>query len=242
MPEDPWPQGDAGEGADEELVDAVLRALLAAADPDRAPGMQAYMKSAMPYLGVRVPVVRALTTAAARDRPPSSVAQLVATATVLWRGATHREHRYAAAALTRLRMADGALELLPLHEEMIVTGAWWDHVDEVAPRLGRLLLAHPDEVRPLLLTWSVAPDRWLRRAAILAQLGARARTDVDLLTRVTDANAADREFFVRKAIGWALRDYARSDPAWVADFVAARADVLSSLSRREATKHLPGLA
>lgn len=238
MPDDRVPELDATAGADRHLIDAITRALAAAADPDRAPGMQAYMKSAMPYLGVGVPVVRALTLAAARDRPPRTVEHLVATATALWRGATHREHRYAAAALTRLRLADGARELVPLYEEMVVTGAWWDHVDEVAPRLGRLLLAHPDELRPLLLTWSVARDRWLRRASILGQLGARSRTDVDLLTRVVDANAADPDFFVRKAIGWALRDYGRTDPAWVRDFVGVRADVLSPLSRREATKHL----
>jgi DNA alkylation repair enzyme len=70
----------------------------------------------------------------------------------------------------------------------------------------------------VLLSWSVRPDRWLRRASIIAQLGARERTDTDLLATVVDANASDRDFFVRKAIGWALRDYARADPDWVSGF------------------------
>lgn len=220
------------------LVAAVKAGLAAVADPVRAPKMQAYMKSDMPYLGVAVPAVRAVTKAAAREHPPASVLHLGATAAALWRGATYREHRYAATELTSLRMADGALALLPLYEEMIVTGAWWDHVDGVAPRLGQLLVTHPASARPLVLAWSAAPDRWLRRASIIAQLGARARTDVDLLSIVIDANATHPDFFVRKAIGWSLRDYARTDPEWVRGFVAARAQVLSSLSRREATKHL----
>ncbi len=121
---------------------------------------------------------------------------------------------------------------------MIVTGAWWDHVDAVAPRLGQLLFTHPAKLRPLLLAWSTAPDQWLRRASIIAQLGAKARTELDLLTRIIDANIADQGYFVRKAIGWALRDYARTDPQWVTQFVAARAGALSTLSRREATRHL----
>jgi 3-methyladenine DNA glycosylase AlkD len=224
--------------ADSALIAAVIERLAAAADPSRAPGMRAYMKSAMPYLGVAVPAVRTATRAAAREHPSTTVTQLGATATVLWRGATHREHRYAATELTGLRIADGALELLPLYEEMITAGAWWDHVDAVAHRVGRLVLAHPQELRPVLLAWSSKADRWLRRASIIAQLGAKARTEKELLTAVIDANATEEDFFVRKAIGWALRDYARTNPDWVAEFVVARTGVLSPLSRREATKHL----
>ncbi len=224
--------------ADWALVAAVTERLAAAADPGRAPRMQAYMKSAMPYLGVAVPAVRAVTKAAAREHPPASVAQLGATAAALWRGATHREHRYAATELTGLGMADGSLVLLSLYEEMIVTGAWWDHVDGVAPRLGQLLVTHPAELTPLLLAWSTGPNRWLRRASIIAQLGLKARTDLDLLTSVIDASVTDPDFFVRKAIGWSLRDYARTDPEWVREFVDARVSTLSGLSRKEATRRL----
>lgn len=79
----------------------------------------------------------------------------------------------------------------------------------------------------------------MRRAAIIAQVGLKGLTDVDLLSQVVDANASHRDFFVRKAIGWALRDYARTDPEWVRAFVEDRAGALASLSRREATRHLP---
>jgi 3-methyladenine DNA glycosylase AlkD len=88
----------------------------------------------------------------------------------------------------------------------------------------------------VLREWARSPDRWLRRSAIIAQLGAEERTDRALLTEVIEVNAADPEFFVRKAIGWALRDLAKTDPAWVRRFLAEHE--LSPLSRREAAKHL----
>jgi len=220
------------------VVEVIRTELRAQADPERARGMQAYMKSSMPYLGVPVPNVRRTTRAAAARYPPADLDDLRESATALWRAAVFREERYAATELTCLRMATGRLELLDLWREMIVTGAWWDHVDAVAHRIGALLVAHHDHLAPLLTDWSRDPDRWLRRASIICQLSLKSRTDVPLLREVILVNAADPEFFVRKAIGWALRDYARTDPEWVRSFVADHAAVLSPLSRREAMKHL----
>jgi 3-methyladenine DNA glycosylase AlkD len=221
-----------------EVAEEIRGELRAQADPERARGMQAYMKSSMPYLGVPVPNVRKLTRAAAVRYPPRDLDDLRRTAEALWRSASYREERYAATELTGLRMATGRLELLDLWQEMIVTGAWWDHVDAVAHRIGELLVAHPDHLAPVLREWSLDADRWLRRASIICQLSLKSRTDVPLLREVILVNAADPEFFVRKAIGWALRDYARTDPDWVRSFVAEHVGVLSPLSRREAMKHL----
>jgi 3-methyladenine DNA glycosylase AlkD len=220
------------------LVAEVKAALRAAAEPERAPGMQAYMKSAMPYLGVRVPIVRRLTRAAAADHPFADRGQLESAVRELWDGAAYREERYAATALCDTRSAQRLREsaLLPLYRDLIVDGAWWDHVDELAHRVGELLLAFPGDVRPELHNWTGADDRWLRRVSIICQLGARQATDIDLLTEAIEANAAERDFFLRKAIGWALRDYARTDPAWVIRFVAAHQ--LSPLSQREALRHV----
>lgn len=225
-------------GQEGELVRAIRDALTRAADPGRAPQMQAYMKSTMPYLGVRLPETRRIARAAAAEYPSADIDDLVAGATDLWRTAQYREERYAATELTGLRMAVGRIEVLPLCREMIVTGAWWDHVDGVSERIGRLLLAHRDELEATIRQWSTDPDRWLRRSSIISQLALKGRTDVDLLADVIIANLADREFFVRKAIGWALRQYARTDPQWVRDFVTTHLDALSPLSRREAMKHL----
>jgi len=218
------------------LVDVVRRSLREHADPALAPGQQAYMKSAMPFLGVRVPEVRRLTKAAARAHPPSDLPDLDRTARTLWDKATHREERYAATALTALPIARGRLELLPLYEHMAVTGAWWDHVDEVAHRVAALHDAHPDPTAAAVRRWRTADDQWLRRLAILGQLGRKDRVDLPLLADLIEPNVADPEFFIRKAIGWALREAARVDPDWVQTFVEEHE--LSPLSRREALKHL----
>ncbi|HEY5880033.1 MAG TPA: DNA alkylation repair protein [Nakamurella sp.] len=218
---------------------ARLRAELRhAAEPGRAAGMRAYMRSAMPFLGVRRPVVRRIVRTGAGTEPADGLADLLRVATVLWREATYREERYAATDLLGLRVARGRPEVVPLCTEMIVTGAWWDHVDAVAPLLGAVLRAHRAEVEPMVRGWSVDPNFWLRRAAIICQLDAKVSTDPVLLADVIEENLTEREFFVRKAIGWALRQYARTDPDWVREFVAAHRDNLSPLSYREAVKHL----
>lgn len=218
------------------LVAAVRSSLRDLADPERAAGMQAYLKTTEPCLGVRLPEVRRLTRDAAAASPPASVAEVVDAVGRLWREAAYREERYAAQALTGLRLARGDLRLLPLLEEMITTGAWWDLVDGTQPRVGELLAAEPETMTPVLRAWARSPDRWLRRSAVIAQLGVKLRTDPGLLTDVVLANADDPDFFLRKAIGWALRDYAKVAPDWVAAFV--RDHPLSPLSQREATKHL----
>ena len=220
----------------DDLVTSVRRMLREQADPALAPGQQAYMKSSMPFLGVRVPEVRRLTKAAARSTPPADLDDLERSARRLWDEATHREERYAAAALTALRLAKGRLELLPLYEHMAVTGAWWDHVDEVAHRIADLHDAHPEPTAKQVRAWGASSDMWLRRLAILSQLGRRDRVDRALLVDVIEPNVADPQFFIRKAIGWALREVARVDPAWVRTF--ADEHELSPLSRREALKHL----
>ena len=127
---------------------------------------------------------------------------------------------------------------MALLEHMAVTGAWWDHVDEVAHRVGIVLAVHPDEVEPVVRRWIASDDLWLRRLVIICQLDRKANTDLTLLTAAIDAASDSPEFFLRKAIGWALRQHSKVDPTWVRDFVAEREHVLSGLSRREALKHV----
>ena len=219
------------------LIVAIRDALRDAADPERAPGMQAYMKSAMPYRGVCRPAVRSLTTQAVRAHPPTSPADLEMTVRALWDQATFREERYAASDLLRTPIATGRLELIPLYEHLATTGAWWDHVDELAHRVADLHDAHPAETGEIVRRWSRSPDLWLRRLAIIGQLGRKHRLDPSLLAEVIEPNVTNTEFFIRKAIGWALRDHARVEPDWVRGFVSSH-PALSGLSQREALKHL----
>ncbi|OAA19791.1 putative DNA alkylation repair enzyme [Frankia sp. EI5c] len=234
--------GNTAEGAvDEGLLAAVRAALAAAAEPERAPAMRSYMKSAMPYLGVRKPVrVLALRPVfAARVLPDAP--SWSATVLALWRQAEFREERYAAIDLSghRAYRAYQRPETLDLYDELITTGAWWDYVDEIAAhRVGPLLAAHPEVIRPVMLRWATDSQLWRRRTSIICQLSFKAATDLDLLYACIDANLDDRDFFIRKAIGWALRQYAWTDPAEIRRFVSARGDALSGLSRREALKNL----
>jgi 3-methyladenine DNA glycosylase AlkD len=131
------------------------------------------------------------------------------------------------------------MKALPIFEEMIVSGAWWDYVDSIATdRLGELLRRYPAAMRRRMLAWSRSRAMWKRRAAILCQLSFKAETDLDLLYACIDLTCHEREFFIRKAIGWALRQYAWTDPAEVRRYVREQGERLSPLSRREALKNV----
>ena len=229
------------------LVAAVRRTLAGGGDPVRAAGQRQYLRSETPLRGFRLAELRAALrpVLAAPGHVIDDAGAWAATVRTLWVEAQYREERHAAIALARHRpyrewATDPAA--LPLYRHLVDTGAWWDLVDDVATHLvAPLLRAHPD-VAAAVRAWSSDADLWVRRAAILAQTGARERTDTRLLTDCVEANllgsAHGDEFFIRKAIGWALRDYARTDPAWVAAYVEALGDRLAPLSRREALKHL----
>ena len=159
----------------------------------------------------------------------------------LWDEAEYREERYAALAIARHRLARPWLDSgsVPLFRHLVVTGAWWDVVDEVATHLvGEALRAHRDELTPVLWSWASDDDLWIRRTAVICQVGAKGETDAGPLRHAIEQNVDDRTFWLRKAIGWALRDYARVDPDWVWSEVERLGDRLSGLSRREALKHL----
>ncbi len=158
----------------------------------------------------------------------------------LWRAARFREERYAAIVLVAHRSHRDCRTpaVLPMYEEMIVDGAWWDHVDGMAHHVGNLLRTYPDQVRPVMRMWSTDKDLWKRRVSIICQISFKKDTDLDLLYANIEPNLAERNFFIRKAIGWALRAYAWTNPQEVERYVAANEERLSGLSRREALKNV----
>ena len=223
------------------LILEVRAALEAAADPVKAPKMQAYMKSTMPYRGVSSPEQKAIWKAVFLAHPLSSRHEWQKVALTLWREATFREERYAAIALTGLRQhaSHRTMDSIPMFEEMIVTGAWWDFVDAIAGRqLGDVLRAEPSRMSKLMRRWARDKDMWQRRAAILCQLGFKRETDLKLLYDCIEPNLPDTHFFMRKAIGWALRQYAWTDPREIKRYVKANRERLSNLSAREALKNV----
>ena len=216
-------------------------ALEGASDPARAEQQQAYLKSEMAMYGVGVPETRRLARMAAGAHADlwAEAATWDAALRHLWDEAAHREERYAALAIIRSKLSAshaGRMESLALYEHFLRTGQWWDLVDETSHAVGLVVREHPAAVARMRV-WATDPDMWVRRSAILCQLQHKADTDLDLLTNVIEVNQEDPEFFIRKAIGWALRDYARTDGDWVRAFVQAHPD-LSPLSRREALKRL----
>lgn len=223
------------------LILEVRAALKKAADPAKAPKMQAYMKSTMPYRGVSSPEQKAIWKAVFLAHPLSSSREWQEVALTLWREATFREERYGAIALTSLRQyaSHRTMDSIPMFEEMIVTGAWWDLVDAIAGRqLGDVLRAEPRDMSKLMRRWARDKDMWKRRSAILCQLTFKRETDLALLYDCIEPNLADKEFFLRKAIGWALRQYAWTDPREVKRYVKANRERMSNLSAREALKNV----
>jgi 3-methyladenine DNA glycosylase AlkD len=223
------------------LAETLRTRLTALADPDRARGQQAYMKSAMPYFGVSTVPLRQACKALFKELSWPNGAAWQADVLALWRGATHREERYAAIELSGVRAARAfqQMDALGMYEEMIVTGAWWDYVDAIAgQRLWAILENDREPMRRTMLAWSRDRDMWKRRSSIICQLRAKAKTDLALLYACIEPSLDSKEFFLRKAIGWALRQYAWTDPEEVRRYVAANEGRLSGLSKREALKNI----
>ena len=222
------------------LLRAVHDALWAAREPERAADQQRYMRSSMPFMGVRVPVMRRTATAVFNRHAPASAGDWRATILALWREARYREQRYAAIELAVHRpcLPWLAMDSIPMLDELVVDGAWWDYVDRIAPAgLGHLLAAQPQPMGALMRAWARDENIWRRRAAILCQLGFKENTDLPLLYDCLSPSFEHRESFVQKAMGWALRTYAWTDPDEVSRYVAAHETELSRLTRREALKN-----
>ena len=159
----------------------------------------------------------------------------------MWRNARFREERYAALYLTGDKRAQlfQTVSTMKVYEELIVTGAWWDYVDHIAShRVGQILRNDPAPMRRKMLSWSKSNNLWKRRTAILCQLRFKEETDLDLLYTCIEPSIGSQEFFLRKAIGWALRQYAWTDSAEIKRYVELNGARLSGLSCREALKNI----
>ncbi len=212
--------------------------LRAAADPAKAAPMAAYMKSDVPFHGVPAPERRTICRQLVTEFPAGDRRTYEFHVGLLWKGA-FREERYLAVRYARAFERYRTMSSIRLYRSMITQGAWWDYVDEIAVHLiGGVLADQRDRAGPSIEAWSISPDMWLRRTSILAQLNHKASTDVEMLDHVCTVNLADDEFFIRKAIGWALREYAKTDPAWVQSYVDEHTQTMSGLTTREAMKHL----
>lgn len=208
------------------------------ANPEKAAGMAAYMKTGQPFYGVQKPGRTEVFNQLIAQFPPMNRTDYRQAVLALW-AQPHREEQYLALGYARAFPRYVTLSSVPLYRRLIKEGAWWDFVDEAAAHLvGAVLANQRDRMTRKVRAWIDDDDMWLRRTSIIAQLTHKADTDEALLFDACAARMHETEFFIRKAIGWALREYAKTDPDAVRAFVAANRDGLSALSYREATKHL----
>ena len=217
------------------IIERVKRDLAAHADPARAAPMQAYMKTQQPFYGVSAPLRRTLLRAALKDHPIGSPADYESAIRELWPGPC-REEMYQALAIAEHHPRFNTSDRMPLWADLLGTATNWDLVDDIAGSLVSNLVKADRANEAWLIDWRTHENMWFRRSSLLGHLKHRAETNKPLLAETIDLLAAEREFFIRKAIGWVLRDLSYADPAWVEAFVAQRGDRLSGLSRREALK------
>jgi 3-methyladenine DNA glycosylase AlkD len=223
----------------DEAARRIAEAFRAHADPAAAPGMGKYMRERFPFLGIKTPLRRKLEREALAGLGAPDEDGLAAFAKGLWDMA-EREFQYAGCDTLARHQRRLTLASLPLLETLITSKSWWDTVDALAARVaGPIVLRHP-AAAAWMDRWLEHENLWLRRSALLHQLTYRAQTDEDRLFRYCLARAGEREFFIRKAIGWALRQYSWTDPGAVRAFVAAHEAELPALSRREALLAING--
>lgn len=220
------------------LVKYVRAELVALADPVKAEEMAAYMRTEMPFYGVQKPDRLPLIREMKKRFQPASLDDYQRNVLALWQ-LDHREEKYLA-----INYADSFKQFMipqavPLFERLVREGQWWDFVDPIASWLvGRTLLSHEECLRPVIETYVEDEDFWIRRTALLAHLGHKEMTNSEALFRYCTTLAGEKEFFIRKAIGWALREYSKSEPEKVSRYLKKNADKLSPLSYKEGAKHL----
>lgn len=198
--------------------------------------MQKYMKNHFPFLGIKTPLRKELMQRFYKEsgilKEPFQPEFVLA----LWEK-DEREYQYAALGYIEKSLKKLQKEDLSLMEKLITTKSWWDTVDTLAQKpVGTIAAVWPEVISSTIEGWAYGDHLWLRRTAILFQLKYKEKTDNDLLQRFIQHNAEDKEFFIQKAIGWALREYSKKNPHWVKAFIAD--NKLSNLSVREGSKYI----
>ncbi|MER8008066.1 DNA alkylation repair protein [Streptomyces sp. NPDC094149] len=223
------------------LADRVLERLTAvyadAADPARAAPMRAYMKDVAPFLGLTTPVRRALSREVVDGLPRPGETDCTAIALRCWR-LPEREYQYFAVDYLRRHARVCSSAFLPVARHLVGTRSWWDTVDLLAAHVVGILVAADPALKADMDAWIADEDLWIARTALLHQLRHKERTDAERLFAYCLIQSGHPDFFIRKAIGWALREYARTDPDAVRAFVARERSRFAPLTVREALKNI----
>lgn len=213
---------------------SLQRLLRSHADPKLAAPMARYMRNQFPYLGLKTPERRALFRQFAASELPS-VPDTDRVVRELWE-LPEREFQYVAIDLIEKQVSKLPEDFVSTLQYLITSKSWWDTVDSLSKSVGIHFKRYPETKEDWLPRWRQSDNLWLRRIALLFQLHYKNQTDFPLLCEIIRENLGSKEFFINKAIGWALRQYARQDSAAVKRF--ADSQKLEPLSRKEALKHI----
>ena len=215
-------------------VEDIFQGLKEVANPEDAIHMEAYMKDQFEFLGVKTPVRRKLSKVFfKKNSSPAIDWKFIHQA---WEN-PYREMQYVVLDYLKLKQKFLTSNDLPKIKKLAQTKPWWDTIDFLCRSVGYISLHYP-ETKKIVLDWSRDKDFWLRRIAIEHQLLQKEETDVQLLEQILINNLNQTEFFINKAIGWALRDYSKTNPDWVLEFIEKYKDKLSRLSIKEGSKYL----
>ena len=215
-------------------IQPILALLQHAANSDKAIEMAAYMKNQFDFLGIPTPLRRKLCKSLFKEMKPQALDWDFVEA--CWES-PYREMQYIATDYLNMLVEQLTPQDLSRIERLIIRKSWWDTVDVLDKVLGGIFLNFP-EIRAQLIHWSQHDNIWLRRVAIDCQLSLKQQTDQTLLSEVIQNNFGQSEFFINKAIGWALREYGKTHPDWVRNFVQQYREKMAPLSVREALKRL----
>lgn len=215
-------------------VEELVKELKAVANPDDAAAMKAYMKNKFEFLGVKTPARRKLTKAFFKQQTDSVIDwDFINEA---WNN-PYLELQYTALDYLEIRKKLLTPSDLPRLKKLAQTKSWWDTIDFLDRLVGSIIARFP-ETKEIIVAWSCDEDIWLRRLAIDYQLLRKEKTDTELLEKILVNNLGRTEFFINKAIGWALRDYSKTNPDWVRAFIERHQTEMAALSIREGSKYL----
>lgn len=200
--------------------------------------MAAYLKTDMPFYGVPAPQRRVILRALKAQYPVATDDAYRSEVESLW-VQPHREEKYLALDWASSHKRFVSAVNLDLYERLIVEGSWWDLVDDAATHLvGPVFRSDPEATLPWLVRWIQTDQMWLRRSAIICQVGSKDKTDTETLFGFIRTCMEEREFFITKAIGWSLRELSKRNPEAVVGFLAEHTDQMARLSVREASKYI----
>ena len=215
-------------------IEELVKELKAVANPDDVVAMKAYMKNKFEFLGVKTPARRKLTKAFFKQHTDSVIDWNFINEA--WKN-PYRELQYTALDYLEIRKKLLTPSDLPRLKKLAQTKSWWDTIDFLDRLVGSIIARFP-ETKEIIVAWSCDEDIWLRRLAIDYQLLRKEKTDTELLEKILVNNLGRTEFFINKAIGWALRDYSKTNPDWVKDFIERHRVEMAALSIREGSKYI----